>query len=253
MADAALLQITIASTIGASPENQDAVGIDGWAMRPSEGRVLRLTLDATMPHVIAVADGIGGRPAGALAAATVVAAVSSALDNDPPNALVAALGDARGRLAAIETRDSATRGLGSTLIAMRWSPSHDVNVVQVGDSLAFRFVDEYLGSLTSPHREESGDEAGRLTEWVGAVAPRSPLPTLLSLRSRGGARIVLCTDGVWEPLQSRDGDHPALADALADPDPSAAAHRVLDLVAQRGAPDNATLVIIDPPIKPVAG
>jgi len=86
---------------------------------------------------------------------------------------------------------------------------------------------------------------------IRALGERTPLPlyyidTLVTTTERPtlllepGDVLMLCSDGVWEPVEDVE-----LVTAVAEGQPLAsAANRILSLVLERGAPDNATILLI---------
>ncbi|WP_018684082.1 PP2C family protein-serine/threonine phosphatase [Actinokineospora enzanensis] len=223
-----------ANALGARDTNQDA-----W--------------HATRHH-LAVADGVGGAPAGDVASALSVQAVSTT-GGDSPELLVAAANDLVRRHA--ET-DPATAGMGSTLdvaILTKGRGRWVVRGAHVGDSVTIVQTAESMELLTRPHT--LGLElvaAGHLTEEEGARHPnRSALvraiglepvvrPDLWERTAVRGNRYVLCTDGLTNAVGQELWN---LLAALRSAKPAMCADTLVQAACAAGARDNVTVVVGD--------
>ena len=139
-----------------------------------------------------------------------------------------------------------------------------VTIGHVGDSRLYRIRESKVELLTRDHslvmtyveqgeitEEEarSHPDRNRLLRSVGGQSPLPPyhIDTLESKTGEGALLLspddvlVLCTDGVWELL-----DDDELAQGVARPGESLPqlAQRLLDRVLERGAPDNATVLLV---------
>lgn len=65
-------------------------------------------------------------------------------------------------------------------------------------------------------------------------------PTLGLLDARPGDRLLLCSDGLSDPVTAS-----TITDALATGTPAAAAKRLVDLALRSGGPDNVTVIVAD--------
>lgn len=230
----AALQIAGFSDIGpVRMENQDS-----WrALELGGGRVALLLADGMGGHK-------GGREAAQGAVDAAVAALEAAGQTPDLTAAVAAANDAVRELALrIGGRP------GTTLVAAVIA-GEEVTVANVGDSRAYLVA---------------GDTAVRLTEdhsWVaeqvrlGAIAPdelrhhfnrnvitravmgETVAPDLFRNRLAAGQTLLLCSDGLWEPL-----DEDQIASLLAGGEPLARRVERLCLAAlDAGGTDNVTAV-----------
>ncbi len=247
------ISVAVLSTVGlVADHNEDAVGIDGFVLTTQATHSILLSVDATAAHTFVVADGMGGRAGGAVASAIVAQHVSAAAAGesaeDGEQLLVHSVRRARQVLDARAADDPSLEGFGTTAVALHWAPSGDVTVLQVGDSMAYRFVEEYLGAVGAPHRSTDPTTLGKLTDHLGARQLDRALPEATLLKARPGARFVLCTDGVWEAAANSDGTFEELERRLGIPDLEAAAEATLEFVFEHGATDNATAVIIEIPM-----
>ena len=213
-------------------------------------------------HLLAVADGMGGHAAGEVASAVTIATLSS-LDvpglstADVLPALAAGVDEASARIAEI-SHGSAMAGLGTTAVAIYWTPGR-ISIVHVGDSRAYLLRDGQLTQLTHDHTYvQSLVDAGRITADEASRHPRRniitraidgsvPVESDLSIReARLGDRFLLCTDGLTGVVADDQ-----IASILSEGDPTGTVTRLVDLALERGAPDNVTVVVGDIVSSPV--
>lgn len=202
-------------------------------------------------HLIAVADGLGGHPAGDIASATAIEAVSAFDRPAAPDELVATMGRAIltahreiGRRTAADPR---LAGMGTTLVAMLWSGTCAV-VANVGDSRVYRRGGRATEQITEDHTyahllADAGavPELGeRLTRWLdGRTDGRSP--DLSTWQIRPGDRFLLCSDGLssYVPVEE-------IGSAVQSADSAqAVVDRLIAAALDHGAPDNVTVVVAD--------
>ncbi|NJD09530.1 MAG: serine/threonine-protein phosphatase, partial [Gemmatimonadetes bacterium] len=240
------------------------------AVRSERGPHRRRNEDAllTAPErrLFAVADGMGGHPAGDVAAALAVATLAAAFPGAPsprigPAALAArlraAFADAHAALLAHGAAEPACRGLGTTLTALAPLASRPACVIaHIGDSRAYRLHGGALRQLTRDHTwvQEQLDR-GMLSPALAASHPyRSVLSRVLGGGAdpgpadvvvepfRPGDLFLLCTDGVCGVVA--DADLEAL---LAQRLPlEVLAAQLVAATEARGAPDNLTLLLLRP-------
>jgi protein phosphatase len=212
------------------------------------------------PAVLALADGLGGLPAGEVAAELAVAAARALLEarvaecSDEVFA-IELLGDvfrAANRSILEAARDPARQGMATTLVA-GFVCSDTLFLSHVGDVRAYHYGKRGLERLTEDHTSVwEFVRDGVLTEDEARVHPmRNALTRVLGLRQRidpsfravplaSGDMVLLCSDGIWEPVSHRDIGAELEA-------PSAGleerARRLLDRAIDAGGPDNATLTL----------
>lgn len=211
--------------------------------------------------VFAVADGLGGHQAGEVASAIAIEPVA-ALDGrrfeetaDAREAVAAAVADANRAVWRSAEADPAHAGMGTTLTAALVH-GDAVLLAHVGDSRAYlRRGAEGLARLTSDHTPvEEMVRAGQLSAAEAARHPeRSVLSRALGLEPevevdtpdplglRPGDRVLLCSDGLTEPLS--DDEIAGILDR--NPDTGAACRALVDAANERGGPDNITVVLLD--------
>ena len=216
-------------------ENQDA-----WELMP---------LSAAPGCALILADGMGGHVDGAVASYLTVRAVGARLQasSDPHAGLLAAIDDANAAIA----RHRGERGVvtGTTLVAAVTSGGR-TTVVNVGDSRAYLRRAGSLRQVTIDHSWVAEEvRAGRLRPEQAIGHPRRSVITralvgepvvadAFDLDPAPGDTLLLCSDGLWEPL----GDA-GMAEVL---DAGGALEALLERACaeavRRGGQDNVTAV-----------
>ncbi|HUC56173.1 MAG TPA: protein phosphatase 2C domain-containing protein [Streptosporangiaceae bacterium] len=210
------------------------------------------------PHLLAVADGMGGYEAGEVASASVIKSVAP-LDTRPMpesdlvDAVAAAVTKAKQNLRAIVEADPAVGSMGTTLTAMLWSGA-TAAIVHIGDSRAYLLRDDDLYQITRDHTfVQALIDQGRIRPDEAANHPQRSLllraldgrtdadPDLSVLTAELGDRFLLCSDGL--PVVVSDEE---IRQTLADiPEPSDAVLQLIDLAIRGGGPDNITCIVAD--------
>lgn len=209
------------------------------------------------PHLLAIADGMGGHAAGEVASAVAIATLAP-LDADTSGidmlqALADAIADANAELRQITLTDPATEGMGTTLTALLWS-GDEFALCHIGDSRAYLLRDGVFHRITHDHTlVQSLVDEGRLTPEAAASHPQRSLvmralqssvpaePDLAMLKAKVGDRYLLCSDGLSDVV-SDDTVHKTLIQ-LADLEE--AVGQLIDLAIRSGGPDNITCVLAD--------
>jgi serine/threonine protein phosphatase PrpC len=209
------------------------------------------------PHLLAIADGMGGHAAGEVASAVAIAALAP-LDADTSGvdmlqALADAIVEANAELHQIAQADPATEGMGTTLTAMLWS-GDEVALCHIGDSRAYLLRDDVYQRITHDHTlVQSLVDEGRLTPEAAAAHPQRSLvmralqssvpaePDLALLKAKVGDRYLLCSDGLSDVV-SDETVHKTLSE-LTDLDEAVA--QLIDLAIRSGGPDNITCILAD--------
>ncbi|GAA1655132.1 PP2C family protein-serine/threonine phosphatase [Georgenia ruanii] len=210
------------------------------------------------PHLLVLADGMGG-PAGGDIASSVAVAHLAALDDahgadDLLDLLRGAVADAHAELVARSEADADLAGLGTTCIAVLRS-GNKLAMVHIGDSRAYLLRDGVLTQVTEDHTfVQFLVSTGRLTP---EQAERHPQRNVI-LRALGdndgevqldeslreavpGDRWLLASDGLFGVVS-----HDTIADTLKQiDDPGACAEELITLALRGGGPDNVTCVIAD--------
>jgi PPM family protein phosphatase len=215
------------------------------------------------PHLLVIADGMGGHAAGEVASAVAISALKD-LDDQVPgseevpgNTLVAALSaafsSANSTLHDMSVEDPSTEGMGTTLTAMLWSGA-TVALCHIGDSRAYLLRDGEFAQITHDHTlVQSLVDDGRLSPAQAATHPQRSLimralqgsseaePDLSIREARAGDRYLLCSDGLSDVVSEE-----TLRRVLMKPgDRDAAVTELIDLAIRGGGPDNITCILAD--------
>jgi protein phosphatase len=227
------------------------------AMATDIGRVRTNNEDSAFAgrHLVAVADGIGGLPAGELASKIAIQALSpldAEVPDEPLPSLRKAVQAANGRILEAADTDPATEGMGTTVTALLLTPA-GLGLVHVGDSRAYRLRDETLAQLTKDDTfVQSLVDEGVLTPADARVHPRRSLVTQAVqghafvatyelLTPQPGDRFLLCSDGLSDVV----GDDEIGAILAEHPDPYGCAASLVSAALGGGGPDNVTVVVAD--------
>ena len=210
------------------------------------------------PHLLVLADGMGGHAAGDVASSLIVGELAP-LDGESISAeqalpvLEKSVLEANRRLRLAMDDDPKLRGMGSTTIAMLRS-GNKLAMAHIGDSRAYLLRDGTLSQITKDHSfvQQLVDE-NRITPEEAEDHPQRSLVTRvmtgqpddepdLSMRElRAGDRYLLCSDGLSDFVR-RDIIEEILTDAAS---PGAAADRLIEVALRASARDNVTVVVAD--------
>jgi PPM family protein phosphatase len=223
------------------------------------------------PHLLAIADGMGGHVAGEVASSVTISALTG-LDDEVPadqllDALARAVATASSTLHEMSVEDPSLEGMGTTLTALLWSGT-TVAVCHIGDSRAYLLRDGELRQITRDHTlVQSLVDDGRLSPAQAAIHPQRSLvmralqsgteaePDLFTIEAKAGDRYLLCSDGLSDVVSEE-----TLRDTLIRcTDRDQAVGQLTDLAIRGGGPDNITCIVADvvdaggsPPTGPVA-
>jgi protein phosphatase len=210
----------------------------------------------TGQRLLAVADGVGGMPAGEVASDLVIRALAG-LEEAPAAAepliqLRDAVEAANQRIRASSEADDGRHGMGTTVTALLLS-GDQLALLHVGDSRCYLLRDGQLGQVTRDDTYvQSLVDQGVMTREDARRHPRRsvvtqavqgvPLsPTAQMLTPAPGDRYLLCSDGLSDYV-----DDAAIAEALRSyRDPQDCADRLVALALEAGAPDNVTVIVAD--------
>ncbi|MEE6272023.1 PP2C family serine/threonine-protein phosphatase [Georgenia sp. MJ206] len=211
------------------------------------------------PHLLVLADGMGG-PAGGDIASSVAVSHLVPLDDEAHGAddmldhLRDAIAAAHAELEERAATDPDLAGLGTTCIAILRS-GNKLAMVHIGDSRAYLLRDGALTQVTADHTfVQHLVDLGKLTPEQAERHPqRSVLLRVLgdtdgdvvldeSVReARPGDRWLLCSDGLSGVVSDE-----TIAATLAEvDDPGRCAEDLITLALRGGGPDNVTCVVAD--------
>lgn len=187
----------------------------GYAALTVVGRVRQHNEDAILccPHqnLWAVADGMGGHQRGEVASNLALKTLRKLTQRGAD--LVDAVHGANTAILAAAAADEASRGMGTTLVAVRFAGA-DFAVAWVGDSRAYRVGADGIERLTRDHSlVQALVDAGQLTPEQASTHPRRNVVTqclgrddqelvvdVVEGRLGHGELLLLCSDGLTGEL-----------------------------------------------------
>lgn len=216
--------------------------------------------------VLAVADGVGGGPAGEVASAIAVGALRGLeghvdRSDDPRPALHERVAIARARLDSAARGDHSVAGMATTLTAVlmgRSGKRHgrygaEVGLVHVGDSRLYVSLGGQLFQLTRDHSlPQLLVDRGQLSATEAENHPQRSMIVrslqagahddvdLVLLLLLEGQRLLLCSDGLSDYVEA-----PRIGELLVQGAPQEAAEVLLDEALTSGSRDNVTIVVAD--------
>jgi protein phosphatase len=228
-----------------------------YAALSDVGRVRRDNQDSgfASPHLLVIADGVGGAARGDIASSTAVQ-ILRRLDEPAPEdmleAMAGAIHRAHDRIAELVEEDPELEGTSTTVTAALFNGSR-IAVGHVGDSRGYILRGGTLSQLTKDHTfVQSLIDEGRITEEEARTHPHRNLilravdgvhdtePDLFMVDVVPGDRILLCSDGCSGVL-----DHDRLSDILGTGSADYAAVELVRASLDAGSTDNITCVVAD--------
>jgi len=217
----------------------------------------------TRMGLFVVCDGVGGRPSGEAASQIVSHTLAHALrrrlrglkrlDDELLKKLLFESAVTMNEQMYLHSQAvPALVGMGCTLCAALFD-ARKVYYLHAGDSRIYLLRDGRLISLTRDHTHhqqkfktqiDTGElidvgERRLLMEYIGS--PEQLNPTVDSMPLQPGDRVLLCSDGLTDPVDD-DALHRLLS---IHADPAAATQALIDAANDGGGPDNITAAVID--------
>ncbi|MEV0490887.1 PP2C family protein-serine/threonine phosphatase [Streptomyces atratus] len=224
--------------------NEDSLVVGPWTLCATvTENPQTLLFPLGTPLVVAVADGIGGQPAGEVASALVVrrlAMFGPSLDSEEAvrdalnacNHAVYAAADGNPELVAMGTTVAGAVVLAESLLAFNVGDSRVLDVTP--DGLRQVSVDD------SPPLAPGRRTTSLVTQALGG-APRfsAVTPHVTTSPLSAGDRYLVCTDGLTDPVTED-----ALDSLLRVHDDGRAAFELWKAAIEAGGPDNITLAMV---------
>jgi protein phosphatase len=211
------------------------------------------------PHLLVVADGMGGHAGGDVASSVTIAALAP-LDeeahgaDDALDVLSTALATAKAEIVARIEKDPELAGMGTTVTAILRS-GNKLSMVHLGDSRCYVLREDELTQVTTDHTfVQHLVDTGKITPEEAEHHPQRSVvmrvlgdfdlalsPDLSVREARLGDRYMLCSDGlsgfvsmdtIAETMQTTD-------------DPGECAEQLLQLALRAGGGDNVTVIVAD--------
>jgi serine/threonine protein phosphatase PrpC len=225
-------------------------------------------------RLFVVADGMGGRSAGEVAARIAIDALEAFFrgnrTSDPAiwphpadgqypraaNLLRVGLKVANRQILDESRRDPAWYRMGATIAALTFDQDQVV-AGHAGDVRVYRFRNGQAARLTRDHSIVEEMRAARVSlspDQVAALVNRNVItralgsrpdvePTVYLNRYAPGDTYLVCSDGLWD----RVPDEAMAAIVLSEPDLETACHALVDAANRAGAPDNVTALLVRVP------
>jgi protein phosphatase len=232
-----------------------------YAARSDVGLVRSNNQDSAYagPHLLVVADGMGGHAGGDVASSVAVATLAPLDDeahgpDDALEELDRALHAAQEELLSRADADPELAGLGTTVTALLRAGSK-LAMAHIGDSRAYLLRDGQLTQVTTDHTfVQHLVNTGKITAEEAEHHPQRSVvmrvlgdfdmeivPDLSVREARPGDRWMLCSDGLSGVVSAE-----TLAETLREvTDVGACADRLVQLALRGGGPDNVTVIVAD--------
>lgn len=215
------------------------------------------------PHLLLVADGMGGAAAGDLASSVAVTRLRdldeelSAQSERPTgedllSMLTNRVHAANDLIADLAIDDPRLEGMGTTVTAAAFD-GRELAVVHIGDSRMYRLREDEFVRVTHDHSwVQSLVDEGRLSPDEAATHPHRSLllrvlngaphndPDIGLVDARAGDRLLLCSDGLCGLVDDVD-----LARMVAVPDREESLRQLVEAAHAAGGSDNITIVLAD--------
>ena len=211
------------------------------------------------PHLLMVADGMGGHAGGDVASSVAIAAFApldgeSHGSDDALDELEAALESARDEIIARSEAEPELAGMGTTVIAILRA-GNKLAMVHLGDSRGYLLRDGVLTQVTTDHTfVQHLVDIGRITPEEAEHHPQRSVvmrvlgdfdaevtPDMSVREARPGDRWLLCSDGLSGFVSAE-----TIAETVASiADVDQCADRLVQLALRAGGGDNVTVVLAD--------
>jgi protein phosphatase len=208
------------------------------------------------PHLLIVADGMGGAAAGDLASAVAIDTIrkidSPTAGDDMLEVLALAIHQANDKIADLVDSDLSLEGMGTTVTGAMFDGS-SLGLAHIGDSRAYLYRDGHLERLTHDHTwVQSLVDDGKISEAEAANHPHRSLllkvlngqptndPDLALVPVMPGDRLLFCSDGVCGLIEDD-----VIEVAVQLPDLKDVAERLISESLHQGGIDNITVIIAD--------
>ncbi len=212
--------------------------------------------------IAVVCDGMGGAQAGNVASAVAVEAFAAALEDAckqglPPDferkqeLMRTACRTANTQVFELSQDNPEYQGMGTTLVAAL-ALSHEIYVVNVGDSRCYILSDRELKQITSDHSlVQALVDCGDITPEEARVHPKKNVITralgiddsvrcdVFRVDHKEGDVLLLCSDGLTNTVT----DDVLQTELTQLSSPEETARKLLSLAVEQGAPDNVTVIL----------
>ena len=227
-------------------ENQDYFGYNA----PEDGSVPKKGI------LLALADGMGGRPGGSVASRIAIEVIMEEYYNDTssniPKSLNAALLKANQEVISRGDDDRSLQGMGTTLVVVVLKKDR-MYYANVGDSRGYIIYEESISQFTEDHSIVAGlVKAGYISEEEAPSYPGSNIITKaigidpdLKVDSpkkdkiKNGQYILLCCDGLYKDVSSEE----IIKTFHEYNEPKIISEKLIEKAIEKGGDDNITVLI----------
>lgn len=219
-------------------ENQDRVVVDGVVL--ASGNADPVSFDGGPNVLVAVLDGMGGHPAGGVAAAVAADVMASGRRRlDSASDVGELVSKANDEVYAMMGRVPGLTGMGATIAGVA-AIADELVIFNVGDSRVYLQASGYL-IQASVDDHVAGAAPGAISQSLGGLPSRAAVNVHLSRESRQGGRVLVASDGLFAHSPHEDLEA-AMNRPLAD-----AAEALLRSALDAGGEDNVSVVLLEPP------
>ena len=213
------------------------------------------------PHLVAVADGMGGHAGGEVASKIAITSVKElgevlnnpALDSESREDLLLNISFSIDReIAEVANADRSLQGMGTTLTALNLNGER-VELLHIGDSRCYQWSGKKLVQLSYDHTVmQELLEQGRLTPDEVINHPQRSLltqaltgdsgidPVLHLFDAKVGDHFLLCSDGLTSVLSDLE-----IATIIKKTESGEVVRELVAAVLEKGAPDNVTILWVE--------
>src|SRR5512132_4105032 len=229
-----------------------------YAARSEIGLIRKNNQDSgyASPHLLVVADGMGGAAAGDVASAVAIDSIrkvdSPTTGEDMLASLALAIDQANDKIAELVESDLSLDGMGTTVTGGMFDGTN-LGLAHIGDSRAYLFRHGHLERLTHDHTwVQSLVDDGKISESEAAMHPHRSLllkvlngqptndPDLTTVPVKLGDRLMFCSDGVCGLI-----DDDMIEVGLQLSDINDALQRLVVESLHEGGIDNITVIVAD--------
>jgi serine/threonine protein phosphatase PrpC len=233
--------------------NEDSLVVGPWTVCATTTLTPQtIYLPIGTPVVVAVADGLGGHPAGEQASSLVVQSLARAAPGLADEAAIRdALDDCNEMVYAEAARYPERTAMGTTVAGLVVTEPA-VLVFNIGDSRVYALDDTGLVQLSTDDNEPPARGQHRssvVTQALGGSVDAAAIePHIGSRPLAGSARYLICSDGLTDAVSDT-----AIAAILRSYDGGEAAFELWKATIAAGAPDNITIALVEITTEPEGG
>lgn len=229
-------------------DNEDAIAVDDSVYQSNMPTPLSFMLPLQGPHLLMVADGMGGHQSGEVASQWLLERLALSLNTVALSKDVLTQHLQNANLALFEhmTNDPTLNGMGSTLVGL-YCESDRALLFNIGDSRAYRVQDGFLAQLSSDDTYDNssfGDldeskKTGRISQAFGGCSQFTEIdPHVSEIKLIAGDTFLLCSDGLTDMLSLDD------MEAAVDENLLLSVQRLFDQTMDAGGNDNISILIV---------